>query len=114
MTESNFAISSAPTALNIVFTVSTTCLWSGVSDFCCARAVETFGEKPRAKVTANAIGSCNDMEEASFRVNRINTVRGCLAFGITECLLWPKCRPRFLYRRGATQLTIFGFAVAAT
>jgi hypothetical protein len=31
--------------------------------FCRALAVETFGEKIMAKVTANAIGSCDDMEK---------------------------------------------------
>jgi hypothetical protein len=42
------------------------------------RAVETFGEKPRTRITANAIGSCNDIEEASFGANRINTSGFCL------------------------------------
>jgi hypothetical protein len=65
MTESNFAISSVLAALKIVFTVSTTFFWSDVRLFCRALAVEAFGEKIMAKVTANAIGSCNDMEEAS-------------------------------------------------
>jgi hypothetical protein len=43
------------------------CYWvvGEVRLFCCALAVETFGEKIRAEVTANAIGSCDDMEDAS-------------------------------------------------
>jgi hypothetical protein len=64
MTVSNFATSSARAALKIVLTVSTTCFCSEVRLFCCALAVETFGEKIRAQVTANAIGSCDDMEDA--------------------------------------------------
>jgi hypothetical protein len=67
MTESNFATSSERAAVNIVLTVSTTCLWSEVRLFCWALTVETFGEKIRAKVTANAIGSCDDMEKPPAR-----------------------------------------------
>jgi methyl coenzyme M reductase alpha subunit len=64
MTESNFAISSVLAALNIVLTVSTTCFWSEVRFFSWALALEkAFGEKIRAKVTANAAGSCDDMEK---------------------------------------------------
>jgi hypothetical protein len=65
MTESNFAISSVLAALKIVFTVSTTCFWAEVRLFCRALAVEAFEEKIMAKVTANAIGSCDDIGKAS-------------------------------------------------
>jgi hypothetical protein len=47
--------------MNIVLTVSTTCFWSEVRIFCWALAVETFAKQIRAKVTANAIGSCDDV-----------------------------------------------------
>jgi hypothetical protein len=58
MTESNFAISSVLAALKIVFTVSTTCFWSGVRLFCLAFAVETFAEKMNAKaMIVNAMRS---------------------------------------------------------
>src|SRR5580704_2288767 len=70
MTEWNFARSSARAAANIVLTVSTTCVSSEVSGFCCALAAKTFAEKIRAKITANLIGNRDDMEEASLRANR--------------------------------------------
>ena len=52
-------------AAKIVFTVSTTYFSADVGLFCRVLAVETFGEKTIAKVTANAIGSCDDIEKVS-------------------------------------------------
>ena len=67
MTESNFATSSARAAVNIVLTVSTTCFCSEARLFCSALAVETFGEKIRAKVSAKAIGNCDDVKKPPSR-----------------------------------------------
>ena len=67
MTESNFAKSSVRAAMNIVLTVSTTCLCSRVRAFCCSLAAEKFGEKIKASVTANAIPSCDDTEKPPAR-----------------------------------------------
>ena len=65
MTETNFAISSVLAAPKIVFTVSTTCFRAEVRLFCQALAVQAFEENIIAKVTANAIGSCDDIGKAS-------------------------------------------------
>ena len=67
MTESNFATSSARAAVNIVLTASTTCFWSEVMLFCGVLAVVTLGEKIRAKVSAKAIGNCDDVKKPPSR-----------------------------------------------
>jgi hypothetical protein len=53
-------------ALKIVFTVSTTCFWSGVRLFCWAFAVETFAEKMDATaMVANATCSGDGIKKPS-------------------------------------------------
>jgi hypothetical protein len=64
MTESNFAISSALAALNIVLTVSMICAWSEVTGLCWALVTTGFAEDVSATAAvARARRSLDDMEE---------------------------------------------------